>query len=195
MNKWDKIFFEKNPKYKPLNEIRLKELLKKIKSLINREPKTVVDLGCGTGDALVKFKKVGLDVTGVDFSKVALDKAKELLKEEHVYDVEVILDDLDSLSVKKEADIYFCKLVYAFLKDKERFLERVKDLMSDESVFILITPVLHKSIDYTKEDKPGIAVDFEEINKLLKEKFSKVEELYHDEFGDRGDTVTYLLLK
>lgn len=40
-------------------------------------PKTVLDIGCGVGDVSVKVQELGFQVTGIDFSRVAVEKAKE----------------------------------------------------------------------------------------------------------------------
>lgn len=194
MNKWDEVF-AKNPKYTPLNEIFLINLLEEIKKVTGQLPKSVIDLGCGFGDSLIKFSKAGLKVLGVDFSTVAIERACQELKENNINNVEIILSDLDDLNIKNSADIFFCKLTYAFIKDKEKFLDKVKSLMTDNSVFVIITPVLHEGIKYLDEDKPGIAVNFEETGKLFNKMFSKVRIFDHNYFGDRGDTVTYLLSK
>lgn len=40
-------------------------------------PRTAVDLGCGTGADAVFLARLGVDVTGVDSSETALDRARE----------------------------------------------------------------------------------------------------------------------
>ena len=42
---------------------------------------TVLDLGCGTGEFLVRFLKDGFDCTGVDISEVMLDISRDKTKE------------------------------------------------------------------------------------------------------------------
>lgn len=194
MNKWDKIF-SKKPQYRPLNEIFLNGLLDRIEKIIKKKPKTVIDFGCGSGDSLIKFSNVGLDVIGVDFSEVAINESRDKLKEKNINNVELILSDLDNLNIQNKADIFFCKLTYAFIENKEKFLDTIKNLMSDDSVFILITPVLYDGIKYSRKDKPGIAVNFEKTKNLLKNKFTNVELINHDYFGDKGDSVTFIITR
>lgn len=67
--------------------------------------------------------------------------------------------------------------------------------MGASSVFVLATPVLYKGVEYAKEDKPGIAVDFLETQKLLAQSFSQIEIFDHEYFGDKGETVTFLMMK
>lgn len=63
-----------------------------------------------------------------------------------------------------------CKLVYAFIKDKPAFLEKVTKLLEPKGIFVIITPMLED----VEEGKKGIAVD-ENAIKLLEVYFNKVE--------------------
>jgi len=178
-----------------LNEVFLNDLLGNIKSKINKEPKTLIDLGCGTGDVLLKFAKKGFDITGVDYSEVGLKKAEDRLKKSGINNFNLTNCDLDDLNIEGKFDIVLCKLTYAFVKDKDIFLERVKGLMKDDSVFILITPVLHDKIKYLPEDKPDIAVDFEETKHMLAKHLYEVKEFHHNYYQDKIDEVAFILMK
>ena len=165
MNKWDQIFAN-NPQYKPLNEIFLAELLAKIKKDINSNPKKMVDLGCGTAKTVFQFSKLSFEVIGLDNSIVALKKLQEEIDNSQTKNISLINVDLNNYNLAIEADIFLCNFVYAFIDNKEFFLKKVAECLHDNSVFILITPVIHKGIIYTEEDKTKIAVDFEETLKL-----------------------------
>lgn len=191
-NKWDKIFSE-GVDFSELNEIFIDRILEKAEQYLGKKTEDIIDLGCGTGDAVVKFAKKGIRVTGIDFSRVALEKARVRIVENKIENVELRLLDLNEISALQiQADVIFCKLVYAFVDGKEKFLEEAKRLMKKKGVFILVTPVLYKNVSYTPKDKPGIAVDFEKTEKLLRKKFTRVEIVNHDYFGERGDSVTFI---
>ncbi len=194
MNKWDKIYSE-GGNFKPLNEIFLDRLLSDIEKLSDQKPKTAIDLGCGTGDALIKLARHGLTVTGIDSSEVAINQAKELFKEQNHETASIAVGNLETMTATGIFDIVLCKLVYAFVENKEKFLNLVKESMGEKSFFILITPVLYKNMDYSPADKPGIAVLFDETNDLLNKLFSKISIFNHDYFADKGDVVTFLLQK
>jgi len=194
MNKWDQIF-SNNPQYKPLNEHFLNNLLTKIKADINPPLQKVVDLGCGTAQTLFQFSKLGFNVTGLDFSEVALNKVQQKIEENKITNIKLIKLDLSNEKINLEADIFLCNFVYTFINKKEFFLKNVAQCLRGDSTFILITPVTHSGTFYTEEDKVNIAVDFEETTKLLKNIFSNVEIYHHDYIGFREDYVTFLIKK
>lgn len=194
MNKWDTIFSE-GTNFTPLNEIFLDNLLNAIKNKSNHDPKTLIDLGCGTGDAIIKFSKKGLNVVGIDSSEIALKIAKENLEKNNITNIQLKNIDLNNLDISGKYDIILCKLTYAFIENKEDFLKKISNIMDDNSVFILITPVLHNNIEYLPKDKPGIAVDLDNTNKLLLKIFSKVEIFNHNFFQEKIDETTFLIMK
>ena len=196
MNKWNEIF-KKGAKYKPLNKVFLDKILNKIKETNpNNQQKTMVDIGCGTGDTLLKFLQKKFNVTGIDISEIAIKEAEELLKKEGVENFNLFVMNVSEISsIEEKFDIIFNKLVYAFIEDKKKFIEDIKKLMKETSFFILMTPVLYKGVTYTPEDKPGIAVNFEETEVLLKNNFTSVEIIHHDYFSTNGDTLTFLIKK
>jgi ubiquinone/menaquinone biosynthesis C-methylase UbiE len=72
--------FYKNPDsiYKSLDRDD-KELAELVELLKNKKKRKVLDLGCGDGRYLLLFAKAGFEVTGIDFSRAAIHRAKKLL--------------------------------------------------------------------------------------------------------------------
>ncbi len=167
---WDESF-KAGRDYNPINQILLDSVL----FSIHNDKKTAIDLGCGTGDAVIKLAKRGMSVTGVDWSPDALEKAKTRAVESAVQ------------------DLVLCKLVVAFVSDKKAFLEAAKNLLNKQGYLVLQTPVLHDNVEYGPEDKPGIAVKYNEFKELLSEVFESVNEFDHSYYGDKGDLVTFIL--
>lgn len=190
--KWDNLYAT-GAKYRPLNQIFLDRLIKKIEKLMKKKIKTVIDLGCGTGDAIAQFEKRGYKSIGIDFSAVAIAKAKE--KNSNARFIEHDLNSLQSLDVKKGTNLICCKLTIAFIKNKNTFFREVKKLMNDNSVFCLITPVLHDDIDYNIEDKPGIAVNYKTIKNQLQRFFKTAIEFDNEYVGEKNHIVTFLIIK
>lgn len=191
--KWDE-GFKAGRDYNPMNEI----LLDKVLELVTNDKNTAIDLGCGTGDAVIKLAKRGMTVTGTDWSPEALRKAQIRAEEVGVADKmnlqEVDLDHLAEADLKAgAADIILCKLVIAFVSDQKAFCEAVKGLLAEDGVFVIQTPVLHEGIEYIPEDKPGIAVPYTEFKATLEEVFTDVIEFDHSYYSDRGDLVTFIV--
>ena len=152
MNKerWDSIH-KSNREFAPLNNIFLDLILRYFFSSGEVSAKKVIDIGGGgTGVDALKFLKRGFHVEIVDWSLVGLEMAKKEISEAG-FDEEVVYTemDIDELDITKfsnvPADIVLCKLTYAFIKDKEKFLKKIKGILTANNVFILITPVLHKN--------------------------------------------------
>lgn len=158
-----------------------------------------LDIGCGTGDTLTKLAARGFVAQGIDWSEVALEKAKRRLEEAGLSKkVSLLRQDLQNINtnaLQKPIDVILCKLVLAFIQNKASFIEKISQILNQEGAFVLITPVLHKNISYIPDDKPGIAVDFEETHNSLLEHFSRVEIFHHNYFGERGDEVTFICSK
>jgi 2-polyprenyl-3-methyl-5-hydroxy-6-metoxy-1,4-benzoquinol methylase len=191
--KWDE-GFKAGRDYNPMNEIILDLILNEVEN----DKKNAIDLGCGTGDAIIKLAKRGMTVRGTDWSPEALRKAQERAETEGVTERidlrEVDLNQLAEADLEKgQADVILCKLVIAFVTDKKAFCDEVKKLLNENGVFVIQTPVLHESIKYTPEDKPGIAVNYIEFKNILQEVFSDVTEFNHSYYSERGDLVTFLV--
>ena len=193
-NQWDKIH-STGAKYKPLNELFLDLLLSEIRRRTGKQSKTAIDLGCGIGDALIKLRKLGLLVTGIDVSAVALKKARTVAEDATFPDVRLIKADLNHFTPEETYDLIICRLTYAFLTDKRKFLQKVHKMMNRNSAFVLITPVLHMRVKYIAEDKPHIAVNYQTTLAALNNQFSRVVEFHHDYFAERGDNITFILQK
>lgn len=191
--RWDDSF-KAGKDYTPFNEVLLNEILKDI----NHKEKNALDLGCGTGDAVLKIAERGMSVTGTDWSNEALEKAQSRINvTDYKNQIKFIQTDLNELANAKLQtgifDFVLCKLVIAFMEDKKLFCQTVKSLLSPDGIFVIQTPVLHGGINYTPEDKPKIAVNYEEFLILLNGVFESVLEFNHSYYGERGDLVTFIV--
>ena len=69
-------------------------------------PKTVLDLGCGTGRHAVEMAKRGISVTGVDMSETMLAMGKEMIAELNPRDFPALLPELLPGDVRT---VHLCK--------------------------------------------------------------------------------------
>jgi protein-L-isoaspartate(D-aspartate) O-methyltransferase len=114
----------------------------------------------------------GFKVTGVDVSKSAVKTASSLTT---VPTLELFYKQMD---VEKDdvADLPFqpyglitCKLVYAFIHNKQAFFAKVISLLDNKGIFVVIMPLL----DQVSTEKRKNAVGLEEIE-LLRQNLQKL---------------------
>ncbi len=95
-------------------------------SLLSLEKgKSVLDIGCGTGNFSLKLAKRGYRVVGVDVSEEMLAIAEKRAAADGV-DIEFILMDAHRLDFADESfDCVFSMAVFEFLEDPEKVLEEM----------------------------------------------------------------------
>ena len=195
---WDKIY-QNGREYPLVNEVWLNRILGHIETA-DKFPETALDIGCGTGDFVVKLAQRNIHTTGLDLSAVALDKAKKRANDNEVSDkVEFIkanIEEIDQEELPSQVDLAVSKLAYAFIEDKKSFLQKIKGLLCEGGWFIISTPVLVSGdeIKYSQRMK-GISVPFTEANELLSSAFSNLNIFHKNYFEETGLEVTYILQK
>lgn len=117
------------------------------------KPRASLDIGCGAGATARALTEQGYESFGVDSSKEAVRLAA--LQGQGTFVVFDIESDDDISELAGPFSLIVCKHVYAFIVDKQAFLQRVQGLLVDGGVFALITPL--KENVSTKQQK--IAVD------------------------------------
>lgn len=146
-------------------------------------PKTALDIACGTGDLVVKLARRGLAVTGTDVSKVALEKALTKLSDAGVAATLVAADfnkaDFTS-QLAGPFDLVVIRLSLAFVADKDTFLESAKRILKNGGAFICSTPVLLPGETYDERQR-RISIPKTELDELLHRHFSFVSILIDDE--------------
>lgn len=191
--RWDEVF-KQGKDFTTLNDIFIdEELLPRLTPKEGVTPRTLLDVGCGTGDVLMRMQKRGFDVTGIDASSEAVRIARERTG---LDEQSVVEGDIDALGLDKfhanTYDLITNKLVIAFIKDKKVFLKNIHDLLSENGQLLLITPLLYSGTEYIKPHTRGIAVDVEIVGTLLNEQFSSVN-LFHKDFMDDNGVLGYYL--
>lgn len=161
-----------------MNEELVDLVLKQIEN-----PKTVLDIACGTGDLLVKLARRGLAVTGTDISSVALSKAQQTLTEASANAV-LIKADFNKKEFAGKFDRIFdlviIRLSLAFVDDRDIFFEAVKTILSNRGAFIVSTPILLPQHNYDARQS-RISINELELETVLRRHFSFVSVLIPDE--------------
>lgn len=141
-----------------------------------------IDLGCGTGEASRWLSKHGFNVEGIDFSDKAIEEAVEQGGDAKfsVYD----LENLDKYNFAHEKyDLILDNKVLAFIKDKEKYLNTIKRILSG----VFVTQIIH-----VHDEKQDICVPKEEFEKLITPRFN-IKNLITIPTRDGKTVVVYFL--
>lgn len=86
------------------------------------KPETVIDLACGTGETVIKLKRHGYNVCGIDASIDMLDIAREKARKEGLI-TPFLCQDMREFEVHKPVDAITC------FCDGVNYLEEIQDVM------------------------------------------------------------------
>ncbi|MFG2933291.1 methyltransferase, FxLD system [Streptomyces achromogenes] len=144
-----------------------------------------LEVGCGTGELTVYLASLGYRVDAVDFAGSALARARE----EHAdvagvrwLQLDIERDDPAPLHGALY-DLVIMRLMYPFVRDRERVLRGLGERLRDNGVLVVITPVAAN----TPAQRRGIALDEDEIA-VLTAGWATVER--HD-----ADGLAFLVLR
>ena len=116
-------------------DFNLKEELDKRNILANIHGYKFLDVGTGPGTQAIQLSSLGFDVTAIDISEYAIEKAKILSDK-----VNFIVDDiLDSKLRKEEFDYIFDRGCFHGISpdDRNRYVAKVKDIIKKEGILFL----------------------------------------------------------
>jgi 2-polyprenyl-3-methyl-5-hydroxy-6-metoxy-1,4-benzoquinol methylase len=134
--------------------------------------RSCLDLGCGTGQLTRELFHRGYSCLGVDFSESAIRLARSLT--DQTSRLKYVRHDIEQPQAadlpQRNYPLITCKLVIAFIKNKEQFLRKVHDLLTPGGTFVVVTPVYIEL-----EEQTPISVDFNQTFALMKEVFTRVE--------------------
>ena len=134
-------------------------------------PKTLLDIGCGTGQVSREFFHHGYETVGIDGSSKAIEIAKASTLQRSISYIHSSFESY--VQHNKNSSTYgliVCKYVFAFIEDRNYFLKNVAKLLDPSGTFVLITPDISK----IPIEKIDIAVPHEAMLAALSNYF-KVE--------------------
>lgn len=113
----------------------LEELFKKY---AGSKPKTILDLGCGTGSHIAELAKRGYEVTGIDRSREMLAVARKKLKK--FRKIRLISSTFQTFHLGQKFDAVICMFsainYLTRLSDLKRMFRNVRHHMRDDSLFV-----------------------------------------------------------
>jgi SAM-dependent methyltransferase len=101
---------------------------------------SVLDLGCGTGDNALYLSSVGLDVTGIDASPTAIERAKAKAAERGINATFIEGDALDLAAILRIFDVVIdCGLFHIFSDtDRVRYARGLRDIVRPSGRYFLL---------------------------------------------------------
>lgn len=102
---------------------------------IDLRNKHILDIGCGEGTLMMKFKEMGADVGGIDLSKEGVNLCKQRgLKARKMDIVE------DKIPWSNEFDLVIASEVIEHIFDPFIFLRNINKIIKDRGTIVLTTP-------------------------------------------------------
>lgn len=139
---WDKIAEDYSIEIsKP--EIELANEIRNILLSLNIKPgASILEMGCGSGHLSGLLARYGYDVTLLDFSEIALEKAKEFFKKNNLKARFIKYDFMNLNELKEEYDVIWNSGVMEHFneKDLEKIFPQIREKVKKYFIFLVPNP-------------------------------------------------------
>jgi len=137
-----------------------------------------VDLGCGTGELLLRLKKKAEFVVGIDSSRKMLDQAQKLFSDNN-RNIELRLGELEHLPMgDSEADLAVISMVMHHLADPEKVALEVFRILKKDGIFVIADFEKHTNEEMRKKyGDRWLGFSKEEIRTILNNSGFKKREI------------------
>ena len=145
---WDELYkkqdIKKLPWFNPKLDFDLQEFILKY----NAEKSSILNLGESPGTQAVELSKLGFEVTAIDISRNAIEKARKLAKKNKVI-VDFRIDNVINIKIKKKFDYIFDRGCFHVLNpnERERYIKNVYSLLNKKG-YLLLKCFSYKEKDY-----------------------------------------------
>ena len=108
---------------------------------------TTLEIGCGTGNATIPLSQYVKKITAIDISEEMMLKAAEKAKEEGRENITFRQKDLLELDIEPESyDVVAAYNVLLYMKNQEKVLEKIYDILKPGGVFLSATDCLGRNL-------------------------------------------------
>jgi len=125
----------------PWNTIEIPELLKAFVDKRVDLSKTIIELGCGAGNYIIHFSKMGYQATGVDFSENAIQIAQQTAKSNKLNCSFIAADVVKDLSmINNTYDfVYDWELLHhIFPGQRDKYLQNVEKILKPDGYYLSV---------------------------------------------------------
>lgn len=136
---WDDVAINYNDEINKSEQNLYEEIHNVFKKIGLKEEDNLIELGSGSGHLSYQLARQGYHVTLLDFSKVALEKAKKLYDTNEVVAEYIQADLRESINTSKEYKIAWNSGVLEHFNDDElvKIIKNIMDIKSEYYVFIM----------------------------------------------------------
>ncbi|WP_372643842.1 class I SAM-dependent methyltransferase [Ancylomarina sp.] len=139
--RFNRIYSEQSPENIPWNALSLPIAIKELITNKIVEACKAIDIGCGFGNYSRELAKVGFEMTGVDFSNVAIEKAKKLANKDNLSIEFLVADFTQKLNINlSEFNFAFDYglLHHIFPQDRKMYARNVAKLLNENAFYLSI---------------------------------------------------------
>jgi len=138
---FNQIYREESPESIPWNSLELPSAIHELISNKIIETCKAIDIGCGLGNYSRELSRMGFEMTGVDFSSVAIKKAQELADLEQL-PIEFLIADFTKelhLSLSNfDFAFDYGLLHHVYPEQREKYASNVAKLLNDNAYYLSI---------------------------------------------------------
>jgi cyclopropane fatty-acyl-phospholipid synthase-like methyltransferase len=141
MNKaeFDKIYKDTPPDLLPWNMYSLPKVIEDLIESNKLKPCKTLDVGCGLGNHSVNLAQKGFDVTGIDFSAIAIEKATENAKKKNVkcsFKVVDVLFGLNEINDKFDFVFDWELLHHIFPQRRGQYIKSIHNVLNSGAKYL-----------------------------------------------------------
>tara|TARA_R110001583_G_scaffold47611_1_gene149051 strand:+ start:6378 stop:7016 length:639 start_codon:yes stop_codon:yes gene_type:complete len=139
--RFNQIYSEQSPEIIPWNTLGLPITIKELITKKIVKACKAIDIGCGLGNYSRELAKVGFEMTGVDFSNVAIEKAEKLANKDNLSIEFLVADFTQELKLNLpefEFAFDYGLLHHVFPEDREIYARNVAKLLNENAFYLSI---------------------------------------------------------